>query len=71
MGVSSTHTILRELVSVTDRSMFCADANVGGGHAPEIIVVCGLDNELPSSTNSMRPFTKDTLDEHLDVRCSF
>jgi urease len=40
----------------------------GGGHAPDIIVVCGLDNVLPSSTNPTRPFTKNTLDEHLDVR---
>ncbi|KAF8841793.1 urease [Paxillus ammoniavirescens] len=39
----------------------------GGGHAPDIIVVCGLDNVLPSSTNPTRPFTKNTLDEHLDM----
>lgn len=42
----------------------------GGGHAPDIIVVCGLDNVLPSSTNPTRPFTNNTLDEHLDVRIS-
>ena len=40
----------------------------GGGHAPDIIVVCGQDNVLPSSTNPTRPFTRNTLDEHLDVR---
>jgi urease len=39
----------------------------GGGHAPDIIVVCGLPNVLPSSTNPTRPFAKNTLDEHLDV----
>ncbi|TFY82129.1 hypothetical protein EWM64_g1883 [Hericium alpestre] len=39
----------------------------GGGHAPDIIVVCGLDNVLPSSTNPTRPFTNNTLDEHLDM----
>ena len=41
----------------------------GGGHAPDIIVVCGLPNVLPSSTNPTRPYAKNTLDEHLDV-CS-
>ncbi|KAF8626082.1 hypothetical protein AX15_005091 [Amanita polypyramis BW_CC] len=39
----------------------------GGGHAPDIIVVCGKDNVLPSSTNPTRPFTYNTLDEHLDM----
>ncbi|KAI0925925.1 Urease [Taiwanofungus camphoratus] len=39
----------------------------GGGHAPDIIVVCGLDNVLPSSTNPTRPYTNNTLDEHLDM----
>ncbi|KAH7928060.1 urease [Leucogyrophana mollusca] len=39
----------------------------GGGHAPDIIVVCGLNNVLPSSTNPTRPYTKNTLDEHLDM----
>ncbi|KAI0037248.1 urease [Vararia minispora EC-137] len=39
----------------------------GGGHAPDIIVVCGLDNVIPSSTNPTRPFTMNTLDEHLDM----
>ena len=43
----------------------------GGGHAPDIIVVCGLENVLPSSTNPTRPYTNNTLDEHLDVRDSF
>ncbi|CCM04988.1 uncharacterized protein FIBRA_07186 [Fibroporia radiculosa] len=39
----------------------------GGGHAPDIITVCELDNVLPSSTNPTRPYTKNTLDEHLDM----
>ena len=38
-----------------------------GGHAPDIIKVCGLANVLPSSTNPTRPFTKNTIDEHLDM----
>ena len=39
----------------------------GGGHAPDIIKVAGLKNVLPSSTNPTRPYTKNTLDEHLDM----
>jgi urease subunit alpha len=39
----------------------------GGGHAPDIIKVCGEPNVLPSSTNPTRPFTLNTLDEHLDM----
>ena len=39
----------------------------GGGHAPDIIKVAGLANVLPSSTNPTRPYTKNTLDEHLDM----
>lgn len=39
----------------------------GGGHAPDIIKVAGLSNVLPSSTNPTRPFTVNTLDEHLDM----
>ena len=39
----------------------------GGGHAPDIIKVCGLPNVLPSSTNPTRPYTLNTLDEHLDM----
>src|SRR5690606_39220504 len=39
----------------------------GGGHAPDIITVCGLPNVLPSSTNPTRPFTVNTLSEHLDM----
>ncbi|MBX9740521.1 MAG: urease subunit alpha [Beijerinckiaceae bacterium] len=39
----------------------------GGGHAPDIMRVAGLENVLPSSTNPTRPFTRNTLDEHLDM----
>ena len=39
----------------------------GGGHAPDIIRACGLDNVLPSSTNPTRPYTVNTIDEHLDM----
>jgi urease subunit alpha len=39
----------------------------GGGHAPDIIKACGLPNVLPSSTNPTRPYTINTVDEHLDM----
>jgi urease subunit alpha len=39
----------------------------GGGHAPDIMKVAGLSNVLPSSTNPTRPFTVNTIDEHLDM----
>jgi urease subunit alpha len=39
----------------------------GGGHAPDIIKVCGEANVLPSSTNPTRPYTVNTLEEHLDM----
>jgi urease subunit alpha len=39
----------------------------GGGHAPDIIKTCSLPNVLPSSTNPTRPFTINTIDEHLDM----
>ncbi len=39
----------------------------GGGHAPDIIKVCGETNVIPSSTNPTRPYTVNTLDEHLDM----
>jgi len=39
----------------------------GGGHAPDIIKVCGEANVIPSSTNPTRPFTVNTVDEHLDM----
>jgi urease subunit alpha len=39
----------------------------GGGHAPDIIKVCGLSNVIPSSTNPTRPYTRNTIAEHLDM----
>ncbi|MDR1518568.1 MAG: urease subunit alpha [Planctomycetota bacterium] len=39
----------------------------GGGHAPDIIRACSLPNVLPSSTNPTRPYTVNTVDEHLDM----
>ena len=39
----------------------------GGGHAPDILRVCGENNVLPSSTNPTRPYTVNTIDEHLDM----
>ncbi|MBL4748623.1 MAG: urease subunit alpha [Magnetovibrio sp.] len=39
----------------------------GGGHAPDIIKLCGVQNVLPSSTNPTRPYTRNTIDEHLDM----
>jgi urease subunit alpha len=39
----------------------------GGGHAPDIIKVCGKENIIPSSTNPTRPYTVNTLEEHLDM----
>ena len=39
----------------------------GGGHAPDIIKVCGLPNVIPSSTNPTRPYTQNTIAEHLDM----
>ena len=39
----------------------------GGGHAPDIIKVCGEKNVIPSSTNPTRPYTINTLEEHLDM----
>ncbi|GKA98860.1 amidohydrolase 1, partial [Tanacetum coccineum] len=44
-----------------------ASEGAGGGHAPDIIEVCGVKNVLPSSTNPTRPYTKNTIDEHLDM----
>ncbi len=39
----------------------------GGGHAPDILSLCGAPNVLPSSTNPTRPYTRNTIDEHLDM----
>ena len=47
--------------------IFLGSEGAGGGHAPDIIKVCGVKNVLPSSTNPTRPFTSNTIDEHLDM----
>src|ERR1700743_1135015 len=50
------------------RTMHAFDTEgAGGGHAPDIMKVAGLPNVLPSSPNPTRPYTKNTLDEHLDM----
>ena len=46
---------------------YLSSEGAGGGHAPDIIKVCGVKNVLPSSTNPTRPFTSNTVDEHLDM----
>jgi len=53
--------------SRTARSTPITRKAAGGGHAPDIIRVCGEACVLPSSTNPTRPFTVNTLDEHLDM----
>lgn len=47
--------------------MYFDSEGAGGGHAPDIIKVCGVKNVLPSSTNPTRPYTVNTVDEHLDM----
>lgn len=64
----STRTTPKALVREMHRfSTHLLIFSLGGGHAPDIIVVCGEENVLPSSTNPTRPFAVNTLDEHLDV----
>lgn len=72
MVVLSIRITRKELVS-EGYSVFILwpTLSAGGGHAPDIIVVCGLNNVLPSSTNPTRPFAHNTLDEHLDVGEAF
>ncbi|CAA2968669.1 urease isoform X1 [Olea europaea subsp. europaea] len=58
------HTI----ASFKDRTIHTYHSEgAGGGHAPDIIKVCGVKNVLPSSTNPTRPYTINTVDEHLDM----
>nr|GEV02626.1 urease isoform X1 [Tanacetum cinerariifolium] len=59
IGVS-TELIAEEGKIVTAGAIDC-------GHAPDIMKVCGVKNVLPSSTNPTRPYTKNTIDEHLDM----
>ena len=56
------------IASFKDRTIHAFHTEgAGGGHAPDIIKVAGLSNVLPSSTNPTRPFTVNTIDEHLDM----
>jgi urease subunit alpha len=56
------------LAAIKDRTIHAFHAEgAGGGHAPDILRVCGQGNVLPSSTNPTRPYTVNTLDEHLDM----
>lgn len=67
MAAQSIRTTPRELVRGLRYHVLCVYVPTGGGHAPDIIVVCGQENVLPSSTNPTRPYAVNTLDEHLDV----
>ncbi|WP_024873419.1 urease subunit alpha [Tolumonas lignilytica] len=56
------------LAAIGDRTIHTYHTEgAGGGHAPDIIRACGLANVLPSSTNPTRPYTVNTVDEHLDM----
>lgn len=56
------------LAAMKDRTIHTYHTEgAGGGHAPDIIKACGFDNVLPSSTNPTRPYTVNTVDEHLDM----
>lgn len=56
------------LAAIRDRTIHTYHTEgAGGGHAPDIIKACGRPNVLPSSTNPTRPYTVNTVDEHLDM----
>ncbi len=56
------------LAAIGDRTIHTYHTEgAGGGHAPDIIKACGQANVLPSSTNPTRPYTVNTVDEHLDM----
>ncbi|MEL7105544.1 MAG: urease subunit alpha [Pseudomonadota bacterium] len=56
------------IAAIGDRTIHAFHTEgAGGGHAPDIIKVCGLPNVIPSSTNPTRPYTVNTLEEHLDM----
>ena len=58
----------RTLEAIGDRTMHAYHTEgAGGGHAPDILKVCGMNNILPSSTNPTNPFTVNTVEEHLDM----
>lgn len=54
-------------VCIHNQSITFYSEGAGGGHAPDIIKVCGVKNVIPSSTNPTRPYTANTVDEHLDM----
>ena len=60
---------VEDTIAATKGRTLCAfhTEGAGGGHAPDIIKVAGLPNVLPSSTNPTRPYTRNTIDEHLDM----
>lgn len=56
------------LAAIAGRSIHAFHTEgAGGGHAPDIIKVCGAAHVIPSSTNPTRPYTRNTLEEHLDM----
>ncbi len=58
----------RTIAAIGDRTIHAFHTEgAGGGHAPDIMRVAGLSNFLPSSTNPTRPYTKNTIEEHLDM----
>ena len=59
------HTVKSVSIAADDSTYHTEGA--GGGHAPDIITVVAHPNVLPSSTNPTRPYTRNTLDEHLDM----
>ena len=56
------------IAAIGDRTIHTYHSEgAGGGHAPDILKVCGVPSVLPSSTNPTRPYTVNTIDEHLDM----
>ncbi|WRX11115.1 Amidohydrolase-related - like 2 [Theobroma cacao] len=60
-----TYDRFSSLIFMVD--IILSSEGAGGGHAPDIIKVCSVKNVLPSSTNPTRPYTSNTIDEHLDI----
>jgi urease subunit alpha len=60
---------VEDTIAATKGRTLCAfhTEGAGGGHAPDILKVVGVENFLPSSTNPTMPFTRNTLDEHVDM----
>ncbi|CAK7327397.1 unnamed protein product [Dovyalis caffra] len=66
-GVLNIHAFEYFAIDITSTTIAGLCLLHGGGHAPDIIKVCGVKNVLPSSTNPTRPYTSNTIDEHLDM----